>query len=934
MKKTNYLQPLILLMSLLLFQQTTLAQRTNSKFAKVKEMEGVQEYLYTPNDLKILLVQDNAAPVVTVQMVYNVGSKHEVSGNTGSTHLLEHLMFKGTEKFNKRKGTSIDAELTRHGARMNATTWNDRTNYYETIPSDKIELALEIEADRMRNLLLLKEDKEAEMTVVRNEFERGENNPNSLLSKEIWATAYMAHGYHHSTIGWKSDIENMPMQVLRDFYDTYYWPNNAWLTVVGDFQKEDLFAMIETYFGSIPKAEHDIPEPYTEEPPQYGPRKVIVKKSGETSVISVAYKIPGTLHEDIPALVVLANALGTGPSSVLSKAFVDSGLTFYAFASASQFAENGLFNMSLGFDPSKNPEELNTKLLETLEHVKENGVSQDDVDRIVANLNAKTILSRDGSGSIASQLTEYIAGGDWTQYINESRNLAKVTAADVNRVAKKYLVEDQSTTGYFIPTTRGSNAETGDAPSDFKQDENGKYFYRNPEVFENGDTHVKSKNTQDRNNTSKVSELSHNNDNADFTRKTIAGIDVITKETGAKDFVTVAASFPISSYYDGKNNDMVPSLTTSMLSKGTLKNDKFAFSQKLEKLGVNIYVSANKNNVSVNFKCLSEDVDQVVSLLAEELRQPLFDEKEFELLKQQLIGRIQQGLSNPGTQGSIALMQALYPAGHPNYSKSVEETMEDIKNAKLSDLKAFHNTYFGPADMHLVAVGDVNNKQLYKALKKNFKNWSGGVKRTDKKYNMVNGKAENKIITIPEKPSAELYIGQYTGIQRDDSDYIPFHIGNSVLGGGFSGRLMNTVRDDAGLTYGIYSRHSGHTYSGGHWLVNASFNPELLAQGKEATLEQLEKWIKDGITTAELEDKKSNIIGSFKIGLATTQGMARNILAVVERGKEPSYIYEYPEELEAVTLKQVNDAIKKHIDFDKLIIIEAGSIDQDGKPLE
>ena len=909
--------------------QTTVGQQSNLKFEKVKSLEGVEEYLYTPNGLKLLLVQDNAAPVVTVQMVYKVGSKNEVPGNTGSTHLLEHLMFKGTKKYNKKNGNSIDTELTRVGAQMNATTWNDRTNYYETIPSDKIELALDIEADRMRNLLLLKNDKEAEMTVVRNEFERGENNPNSLLSKEIWATAYMAHPYHHATIGWRSDIENMPIQVLRDFYDTYYWPNNAVLTVVGDFSKEELFPLVDTYFGKISKSEHAIPEPYTKEPTQYGPRKITVKKPGETSVISVAYKIPGVMHEDIPALDVLAELLGSGNSSVLSKEFIDSGKAFYAYASASGFAETGLFSINLGFDPSKDIEALNKQLQETLAKVKNEGVKQSDVDRVVANLNAQTILSRDGSGSIAGQLTEYIAGGDWTDYINGSKKLAKVTAADVHRVAKKYLVDDQSTTGHFIPKSSGANAETASGASKRYHKTEGKQYYRNPNVASESlgfEAPLKT-------NALITSEENIGKEKG-FDRKTISDIDVITKKTGAKGFVTVAASFPIDSYYNGSNNEMVPSLTTSMLSKGTTKNDKFQFSKKLESLGVNINVSSDKDHVNISFKSLSKDVETVISLLAEELRHPLFDEKEFELLKTQFIGNLQRGLSDPGTQGSIALKQALFPKGHPNYSVSIEESIEAIKNAKLEDLKNFHKNYFGSAGMHLVAVGDVNNKQLYSALGKSFKNWKGGKKRTEKNYKVEKGQGLTKVVTIPEKPSAELFIGEYTGLQRNDADYLPFYLGNYILGGGFSGRLMLTVRDEAGLTYGIYTRHTGHTFTGGYWYINASFNPELFSKGEEATMKELKKWVKNGITEAELKASKSNIIGSFKIGLSTTTGMAANLLAVVERDKQPEYIYKYSKELEAVTVNQVNKAIKKYIDSNRLVIVKSGSLDQDGKPLD
>jgi len=342
------------------------AQNKSVNFKKIKELGGIEEYLYQPNGMNVLLLQDNASPVATVQIVYRVGSKNEVLGNTGSTHLLEHLMFKGTPAFNKKNGNTITDVLQNTGAQLNATTWYDRTNYFETLPSDKIALALQIEADRMRNSLLLKEDKEAEMTVVRNEFERGENNPNSLLDKEIWASAYIAHPYHHSTIGWKSDIEKAPIEVLRNFYNTYYWPDNATLTIIGDFKKENVFELIEQYFGKITKAPNVMPQPYTEEPQQYGPRKIVLKKPGELGVVNKAYKIPGALHEDLPALNILGEIIGSGPSAILSKTFVDTGLGIYAYANATNFKEVGLFTIGVGFPATSKHEDIDAKISEVV----------------------------------------------------------------------------------------------------------------------------------------------------------------------------------------------------------------------------------------------------------------------------------------------------------------------------------------------------------------------------------------------------------------------------------------------------------------------------------------------------------------------------------------------------------------------------------------
>ena len=884
------------------------AQNKSVNFKKIKELGGIEEYLYQPNGMNVLLLQDNASPVATVQIVYRVGSKHEVLGNTGSTHLLEHLMFKGTPTFNKKNGNTITDVLQNTGAQLNATTWYDRTNYYETLPSDKIELALQIEADRMRNSLLAKEDKDAEMTVVRNEFERGENDPNSLLDKEIWASAYIAHPYHHSTIGWKSDIENAPIEVLKNFYNTYYWPNNATLTIIGDFKKENIFELIEKYFGKITKAPHAMPQPYTEEPQQYGPRKITVRKPGELGVVNKAYKIPGALNEDLPALNILAEIISSGASSILNKTFVDTQIGIYAYANATNFKEVGLFTIGVGFPTTSKHEDIDAKISEVVAKIQKDGVTQDEVNRIVAKISAQTILARDGSGVIASALNEAIAAGDWTDYITGVDRLKKVTPADVLRVANKYLVEDQSTTGYFIPKQAGNqNRDTAKA-NNFLEEKN------NSETAFDDTTIEKSASA--------------------FKREKVSGIDVVSVKTSAKDFVTVAASISLGNYASETTNDIIPALTASMLSKGTTLNDKFKFSEKLQKLGVTLNVNASTFKINIGFKCLKKDLDQVIALLAEELRNPLFDAKEFENLKQQFIGNTQQSLNDPGERGDIALSQAIYPKTNPNYSLSVEDNIENIKKATLEEVKAFHKKYFGTASMRLVIVGDTDGANLNASLKKSFKNWNGGVTEKLKFEEASKSNSKTEVVTIPEKPSAELYIGQFTGLKRADADYIPFYIGNYTLGAGFAGRLMQTVRDNDGLTYNISSGLGGNIETGGYWFVNASFNPALFQKGLDATMVQVDKWVKEGITATELENKKTNLIGSFKVGMSTTNGMARTILNFIERGLEPNYIEQYPNDIQKATLQQVNDAIKKYIQLDKMIIIKSGSLDKDGNPLK
>jgi len=911
------------------------AQNKSVNFKKIKELGGIEEYLYQPNGMNVLLLQDNASPVATVQIVYRVGSKHEVLGNTGSTHLLEHLMFKGTPTFNKKNGNTITDVLQNTGAQLNATTWYDRTNYFETLPSDKIELAIQIEADRMRNSLLTKEDKEAEMTVVRNEFERGENNPNSLLDKEIWASAYIAHPYHHSTIGWKSDIENAPIEVLKNFYNTYYWPDNATLTIIGDFKKENVFELIEKYFGKITKAPKAMPQPYTEEPQQYGARKITVKTPGELGVVNKAYKIPGALHEDLPALNILAQIIGAGPSAILNKTFVDTRLGIYSYASATNFKEVGLFTIGVGFPTTSKHEDIDAKISEVVAKIQKEGVTQDEVNRVVAKISAQTILARDGSGVIASALNEAIAAGDWTDYVSGVDRLKKVTPADVLRVANKYLVEDQSTTGYFIPKQAGAQNAAAAQANHFIT-ENGPFYYRHPENEHSHDENSVAVSSLQKNifEENRVLETTIEKSASAFKREKVSGIDVVSVKTSAKDFVTVAASISLGNYASETKNDVIPALTASMLSKGTTLNDKFKFSEKLQKLGVNLSVNASTFKINIGFKCLKKDLDQVIVLLAEELRNPLFDAKEFENLKQQFIGNTQQDLNDPGERGSIALSQAIYPKTNPNYSLNVEDNIENIKKATLEEVKAFHKKYFGTASMRLVIVGDTEGANLNASLKKSFKNWNGGVTEKLKFEEASKVASKTEVVTIPEKPSAELYIGQFTGLKRADADYIPFYIGNYTLGAGFAGRLMQTVRDNDGLTYSISSGLGGNIETGGYWFVNASFNPALFQKGLDATMVQVDKWVNNGITATELENKKTNLIGSFKVGMATTNGMARTILSFIERGLEPNYIEQYPNDIQKATLQQVNDAIKKYVKLDKMIIIKSGSLDESGNPLK
>ncbi|HMK85973.1 MAG TPA: pitrilysin family protein [Steroidobacteraceae bacterium] len=427
-------------------------------YSYVKSLGGIDEYQLDSNGLTVLVAADHSAPVVTFQVTYRVGSRNEVTGTTGATHILEHLMFKGSENFNDPKGNSIKQYLERVGGQFNASTAEDRTNYFATVGRDDLEGYIAIEADRMRHLWLHEADRQAEMTVVRNEYERGKNDPNNLLMEEVTAAAYVALPYHHPTIGWKSDIEHVPITKLHEFYDTFYWPNNATVSVVGDVDTGIVLGLVKKYYGAYPRSPQPIPVIYTEEPTQTGARRVIVTRPGELGSVIIAHKVPNGRDTDRPALEMLDAILSSGKNARLYRALVDQGLALNAEAGANLRRDLSLHTLFATLAPGATHAQVEQALLREVEKIKADGVTAQEVSRVKQQFLAADAYKRDGTAAIAGELNEWIAVGDWTLYVTFSQKVEQVSPADVQRVAKQYITEDQSTIGWFVPTAKAAEA--------------------------------------------------------------------------------------------------------------------------------------------------------------------------------------------------------------------------------------------------------------------------------------------------------------------------------------------------------------------------------------------------------------------------------------------------------------------------------------------
>ena len=918
-------------------------------FAFVKTAGGIAEHTLSSNGLSVLLLEDHSAPVLTVMVTYRVGSRNEVTGTTGATHLLEHLMFKGSTNFHPRIGKGFDTLMDSIGGINNATTSYDRTNYYENLPSDQLELALQLEADRMRGLLLREEDRQPEMTVVRNEFERDENDPSSALFKEIAATAFLAHPYHHPVIGWRSDIEKVSIDKLREFYDTFYWPNNATVTLIGDFSTASALTLIKKYFGAIPRSPQPIPQVYTEEPAQSGPRRVIVRRPGELGVVNVAFKVPAATHVDHAPLEILGALLSEGKTSRLYRALIDPNLAVTANAGQEFLRDPTLFLVSATLAPGSNHEQIEKILLGQIAQVQKSGVTPAEVSRALNKLLAGLAFARDGAFAIAGQINEPIAVGNWQLYLTQLDTLRAVTTADVQRVARTYLLEDRSTTGWYIPQAESGASTAPAGPprrSAFASHSYpNKYYYRDPNLpmtgetakeisaraGERGPTLVAAAQTMNR---SSVSGRGAGGGSAaaaliapQARRRSLAGIDTVTVKTAVPDVVTLLGVLNAGDIFNPPSNSAMADLTAGMLDQGTLARDKFAMAELIEEAGATLAFSTGAHTLNFSAKCLRKDLPLVIQLLAEQLRTPRFDPIEFAKLKKQLNGQHKRRMEDTDYRAQRAFTAAIFPLGHPNRAPSDEDYLAALETATLAEITAFHTAHYGPSGARLVMVGDLDDAQIEDALIKGFRGWQGGRPFPIRPPAPRLTQSRTERVAMPGKTSVSLVMGQPSGLRYADANYPALSMATAVFGSGFfSARLLDIIRNREGLTYGIGAALTEDTQTDGAWAIHATFAPELLAQGTAATWRELRRFHANGLTADELATFKVTLTGSYKVALATTGGLARTLLNALQRGYDVSWIDTFPSTVQALTLAEVNASITKFLDPEKMVTVFAGSL--------
>ncbi|HXP63919.1 MAG TPA: pitrilysin family protein [Steroidobacteraceae bacterium] len=409
-------------------------------------------------------------------------------------------------------------------------------------------------------------------------------------------------------------------------------------------------------------------------------------------------------------------------------------------------------------------------------------------------------------------------------------------------------------------------------------------------------------------------------------RSKVDGIDLITYHSNVKDVVVILGVLPAGDAMAEPGNIAIPTLSGMMLDRGTKTLDKFAISEKLDNVGAEISFQVGVQSLEVRAKCLKKDLPLIIGTIAAELRTPALQVGEFNKAKQQFVGELEASAENGGARASEAFNRAIFPEGHPNRPHTLNEYVAAAKTATLEDVRSFQAKYYGPAHMLLVVVGDVADTDTEAEVSKAFSGWSGGQDYIRPAKAAASTAASEITVPLGDKPSVTMLLGQASGLRYSDPDNLALRVGTAILGRGFTGRLMGTVRDKEGLTYNIAASMADDSIADGVWEVSASFAPALLSKGVESTRREIAKWWKDGVTEQELAVRKQGVIGTYLVGLSTTAGLAETILVDVQRGFDLSWLDGYPKAVKALTREQVNTAIKTHINPSAMVLVEAGSV--------
>jgi zinc protease len=891
----------VLLAFLFAFAGAATAAALPAGVTRGPSMGGVSEFRLA-NGMQVLLIPDPARDTITVNATYLVGSRHEGYGEAGMAHLLEHLLFKGTPRYANPK-----SEFTARGARFNGTTSYDRTNYFATFPAtdDNLRVMLDIEADRMVNAYVSKKDLDSEMTVVRNEFESGENNPFKLLRERMSGAAYTWHNYGRSVIGTRSDIENVPIERLQAFYRKYYQPDNAALVIAGRFDEARALQLVAHTFGKIPRPSRQLIPTYTVEPPQDGDRQVTVRRVGDVQIVAAMYHMPPGTHPDYPAVDLLTQVLAAQPSGRLHKALVESGKAAASFGAERQQREAGSAFFGATVKRDQSLDDARVALLDVVEGFGRTPITDEEIARARTKLENDIKSMLDNTGSLAITMSEFIAMGDWRLLFLYRDQLAKTTREDVQRVAVAYLRPANRTLGLFHPAQQAERVVIPQAPDvqallkDFK----GGAEVAAGEAFDPTPANIEAR----------------------VIRRELPGglkLAMLPKKTrGEKVVASLALHWGDESSV--ANRATACSLVGPMLSRGTQQRTREQLRDEMDRLRASIGVSAGGASIDTTRASFPE----AMRLAAEMLRTPSFPATEFEQIKRQTLTGLDSQRTDPQSLASLVISRHLdpYPPEHWYYSPTLDEQAQRLAAVTLEDVKRCHADFLGASHAELAIVGDFDPEQAVKLAQELFGDWKTPAPYKRIPARRFDVKAIDSVIETPDKANAVYRAGQKIALKDSDPDYVAMLLGNYLLGGNSDARLARRIREKEGISYSVGSWVSAGSYEQiGEFGVRAILAPQNRARLEAAVREEIARVLADGFTQEEFDRGRNGLLQAIRVARNSDANLADALRSHLELGRTYAWNAENERRLAALTPADVRDALRRHIKPDQLSVVKAG----------